>query len=277
MIRNKDNFFRTSDETIIYFEDYGKGTPILIIPGFLCTSKYFSRNIEGLSKKHRLILIDARGHGSSSKTLQNLTIPRMAQDVKELVSALKLEDLTLLGWSMGSSVALSYYDQFGPYKLKKIGIIDSALYPFSPEPFNSHSLAGFNMDGMCDVMNRAVNNHEEYCRGFARAIFKNKPSQEDEDWSAIEMTKTPPWIAFAIYTDFLFRDYVSALSKIEIPVLIAGADSPAIPRGIEMARSYLAYIKGDKEFHAFENEGHVMFYENPDKFNRMVLEFVEKS
>ena len=87
MIRSKDNFLQVSDGAWIYFED--------------------------LSADHRLVLIDWRGHGSSSKTLQNLTMDRCAKDVHELIEYLGLEDVTLLGWSMGSSVVMESYEQFG--------------------------------------------------------------------------------------------------------------------------------------------------------------------
>ena len=135
MIRSKDNFLQVSDGAWIYFEDYGKdkGEPIMILHGFLCSSKFFYKNIDALSADHRLVLIDWRGHGSSSKTLQNLTMDRCAKDVHELIEYLGLEDVTLLGWSMGSSVVMEYYEQFGDEHLRKIGVVDSALYPFSSE------------------------------------------------------------------------------------------------------------------------------------------------
>ena len=43
MIKSKDNFFQVSDGAWIYFEDYGKdkGDPIVILHGFLCSSKFF--------------------------------------------------------------------------------------------------------------------------------------------------------------------------------------------------------------------------------------------
>ena len=82
MIRSKDNFLQVSDGAWIYFEDYGKdkGEPIMILHGFLCSSKFFYKNIDALSADHRLVLIDWRGHGSSSKTLQIslwTAVPRM--------------------------------------------------------------------------------------------------------------------------------------------------------------------------------------------------------
>ena len=176
---------------------------------------------------------------------------------------------------MGSSVVMEYYEQFGDEHLKKIGVIDSALYPFSPEPWNSHSLAGFNMDAMTATLENAFSHHDDYVRAFTRLCFHTPPCQEDEDWVSTEMKKLPVYIAFALYNDFLFKDYTVTLPKIDIPLLLCCADSPAIPRGIEMGRYYRDLVNGNCYFHEFLNLGHVMFLEDPEQFNETILDFVE--
>lgn len=92
-----DNFFTTSDGIHIYFEDRGSGLPIVMVPGFLCTTKFFEKNAEVLSKEFRVITMDLRGQGNSSKTCQGNTIRRNAQDIKELIDHLGLEHVVLLG------------------------------------------------------------------------------------------------------------------------------------------------------------------------------------
>lgn len=49
------NFFTTSDGTHIYFEDRGQGTALIMVPGFLYTTKFFEKNAEVLSKDFRVI------------------------------------------------------------------------------------------------------------------------------------------------------------------------------------------------------------------------------
>ena len=139
MLHTKQNFFETDDGTILYYEDYGQGEPIVLLHGFCCSSQVFKRNIKGLSQNHRLVLMDLRGHGASSKTLSGVTMPRMAQDVKNLIEYLHLEDVTLLGWSMGAQVALMYWRLFGGYGyVRRLGILDATLYPFSDGDWNFH-------------------------------------------------------------------------------------------------------------------------------------------
>lgn len=277
MIRSKDNFFKTSDGTHIYFEDHGQGQPIVLVPGFLCTSKFFAKNIPELAQDHRVVLLDSRGHGSSDKTLQNLTIERCAQDVKELIDYLGLEDVLLVGWSLGSSVVLSYWQQFNKYKVAALGITDSILYPFDDGEWNSHSLRGFNMDAFAMVMGRSIANHAEYCQGFAKAVWQDDTtSLEDVAWVAEEMRKTPPWIAFALYSDFLHRDYVSVLPSVTVPIFVCGANSIAIPRGVDAAKYYMQHISAPSELHIFERGGHMLFYVEAEKYNKVILDFLAR-
>ena len=91
-----DYFFTTSDGIHIYFEDRGSGLPIVMVPGFLCTTKFYEKNAEVLSKEFRVITMDPRGQGNSSKTCQGNTIRRNAQDIKELIDQLGLEHVVLL-------------------------------------------------------------------------------------------------------------------------------------------------------------------------------------
>lgn len=271
----KESFFRTSDGVNIYFEDYGAGEPMVLIPGFLCTARFFQSNVKGLSEKYRLIILECRGHGSSGKSSQGMNMSRVAEDVKELIAYLGLSGVSLIGWSLGGNVVMEYYSHFGNYRLKRVAAIDSALFPFGTEEHNAHSLKGYNMDGCNRTFRGAARDYDAYCRAFVRNIFKNPPNERDTEWVLEEISKCPVWLAFALYEDYVHRDYISVLEKIDIPVMICGANSPSMPEGLRMAEAYFDMVKAPKMFHGFKNGGHVMFYECPDEFNQAILDFMK--
>ena len=146
-----DNFFTTSDGIHIYFEDRGSGLPIVMVPGFLCTTKFFEKNAEVLSKEFRVITMDPRGQGNSSKTCQGNTIRRNAQDIKELIDHLGLEHVVLLGWSLASSIVVSYAAEFEQYKLNGLVTMDGSLYPFSDADWNHHRGRDYNLQNWFDT------------------------------------------------------------------------------------------------------------------------------
>ena len=56
-------FFETQDGAKIYYEDHGKGDVILLIHGWMCSSKFWKANVPELAKEFRVVTIDKRGHG----------------------------------------------------------------------------------------------------------------------------------------------------------------------------------------------------------------------
>ena len=67
MAGTRDNYFRTSDDAILYFEDHSpeKGNPIVLVPGFCCSTRFFENNLKELAKTNRVISFDPRGQGCS--------------------------------------------------------------------------------------------------------------------------------------------------------------------------------------------------------------------
>jgi pimeloyl-ACP methyl ester carboxylesterase len=105
----KSLFFTASDGTKIhYFELAGKGTPVILIHGYTANAegKWIKPNIaQTLAKNHRVIAIDARGHGKSDKPHDPTKYgPRMATDVIELMDHLTIAKAHIHGYSMGGSI-----------------------------------------------------------------------------------------------------------------------------------------------------------------------------
>jgi non-heme chloroperoxidase len=274
----RENYFRTSDDAIIYFEDHGAGKPIVLVHGFVCSTKFFEKNIEGLSKTNRVILLDLRGHGNSSKCLHGHTVARYAQDIKELLDYLNVEHATILGWSVSGQIPLKYNMLFGNHRIDAIGLLDSNLGAMYDEEWNTHGLKGFNMDGYNKFLAMSYNNYEGYCGGFSKKIWSGNDDSAIE-WSATEFLKTPAWISFAIYSDLIFQNGYEMLPKVTVPILFIGADSAVTANGKDLAMKYYPENTNPavyKESHTFETGGHVFFYVNYDEFNRIVAEFAKK-
>ncbi len=115
----------------------------------------------------------------------------------------------------------------------------------------------------------------KYVTTFSANMYKdagNVPAQ-DLEWIIPEMTKTPPWIAMAIYSDFLASDYTRVLPTVRIPAVVFAANSNVYAQGLEMGR-HVAGCLPDAQFVPFEDAGHFLFYEQPEKFNRILSDFI---
>lgn len=269
-------YCETRDGAKIYFEDEGNGRPLVLIHGWNCSGRFWRRNVTGLAEDFRVITMDLRGHGNSSKILSGHTIAGYAQDVRALLEYLDLHDVFLVGWSMGGPVVLAYWRQYlYDHRLSAVGLVDSAPAPFSCGDWNSHGLRNSNIDGMNAALAALTADPRQFYASFTVNMFNNNPSQQDMDWVVGELAKTPPWIAGAIYSDFVTSDYTEVLPTINVPAIVIACDSRLFPAGGEMGR-YLADRISGATFTQFTDAGHILFYEQPVLFNNSLREFAAK-
>lgn len=269
------NYLETKDGAKIYYEDHGAGQPILLVHGFLCSSKFWQENVPELANEFRVVTIDLRGHGNSAKTLTGQTIRQYARDVREVIEHLGLQDVVLVAWSLGGPVVLSYYQQFdADSRLKALGLIDTSPFPFSPADWNCHGLRNYSYDGLNATCAGYAADPRKFAVAFTNKMFKQKPSDADMDWVVAEMMKTPPWIAVAVYSDFVMSDLAKVLPAVKLPVIFFAGNSGVFPSGIAMGEA-LARLAPHSTFVPFEDAGHMLFYEQPHKFNAALAAFIK--
>ena len=280
MAGTRNNYFRTSDNAILYFEDHSpeKGNPIVLVPGFCCSTRFFENNLAELAKTNRVISFDPRGQGCSSKGLQGHTIERNCADIKELLDHLDVRGATMLGWSMAGQFIVKYFDLYGAYRVKALGLIDCPLGAAWDEPWNAHSLSGFNMDLFNSHLTMCYNGNEGYCNFFAHMMYEGIDDSKI-DWCTGELMKTPPWISFAIYSDMVMQNGMELLRKIDLPMVFFGANGRVTANGVELATKWWpenAINAPYTESYPFEHGGHVFFHVHADEFNAKLLQFVNK-
>ena len=89
----------------MYYAVYGSGEPILLIHGGLGHADIWVNQVAELSKTHKVIVGDSRGHGRSTRNEQPYGYDLMASDYLGLLDFLKIEKTALVGWSDGASSA----------------------------------------------------------------------------------------------------------------------------------------------------------------------------
>jgi non-heme chloroperoxidase len=272
---NAPDYLETRDGAKLYYEDHGSGQPILLVHGWMCSSKFWQKNVPVLASKFRVVVFDFRGHGNSSKVLTGHTIRQYACDVREIIEQLGLQEVVLLGWSMGAAVVLSYYEQYrSDARLKALGVIDATPFPFSPAAWNSHALRDYNYNGLNAALADCTAEPRKFAVAFTARMFKQRPAEADMDWVVAEMMKTPTWIAEAVYSDFVMSDHAKSLPAIKVPVIVFAANSGVFVNGIGMGKAIAAQVPHGT-FIPFEDAGHMLFYERPQSFNAALTDFVK--
>src|SRR5215469_2576516 len=112
----------------MYCEQYGAGTPLLMIHGNGGSIRAFAHNIPYFATKYRVIAADSRSQGKSKDPGHALTFEMMADDEAALLDALHIKAAYVLGWSDGGIVALEMAMRH-PEKVIKLASTGANIQP----------------------------------------------------------------------------------------------------------------------------------------------------
>ncbi len=261
-------FFKTSDDVHISYNVCGAGRPMLLLHGAYLSSKVWDKNFPKLAENYQVITMDFRGHGLSTKELYGHSVERYAKDVRELIEYLNLEDVLLVGWSLGGAVVLKYWELYNDSsRLKGLGLIDTSPCPAGNDDWNAHVFRNYNIEGLWNRMSGRIDNFKEENFQMAHKWFLN---QEDHEEDIKEMTAamnhTPPWISSAIYSNFFFQDLKDVLRTITVPCV------SMVPRSKIKGAEFQKASIPNCTLHIFDT-GHALYREDDEAFNQYLLEF----
>lgn len=114
----------------IYYEEYGEGEPLLLIHGNGSSIINMGNQIDYFKDKYRVIVADSRGQGKSELNTDSLTYVQIAMDWEGLVNYLKLDSISIIGWSDGGIIGLKMGIS-NKTKIKKIVAMGANLRPDS--------------------------------------------------------------------------------------------------------------------------------------------------
>ena len=271
--------FTTSDGVRLHYIEAGSGKPLVMIPGWSQTAAQFKRQIEGLSDKYRVIAIDMRGHGESDKPDYGYRIHRLSADVHEFLAAKGLRGVTLAGHSMGCSVIWGYWELYGSDRLSKLILIDQmpmiTANPIWSDKEKEDAGAILDKNSLYDVTNALAGAEGvKTTEGFITGMFTKQYSRDDLNWVIQQNLKMPrPYAARLLY-DHATNDWRDQIPRINIPTLVVGAKTSLV--GWKSQQWIGSQIPGSRVeiFEEAEGGNHFMFMENPEKFNRIVKEFI---
>jgi len=90
----------------IWYATFGKGEPVILLHGGLANSNYWGHQVPALAERYRVIVMDSRGHGRSTRDERPYGYELMATDVIGLMDFLKIPKAAVVGWSDGAILGL---------------------------------------------------------------------------------------------------------------------------------------------------------------------------
>jgi non-heme chloroperoxidase len=273
----KKGWVVSHDGARIYVEMAGKGIPILLVHGWTMSGRFWRRQTAGLSDRFCVVTMDLRGHGNSSKILEGHTIAAYSKDVQAVITALNLRKVVLAGWSLGGPVVLEHWRRYRDEYVSALALVEMTPFPFSPGEWNTHALKGHNVEGMNSAFGALQEDRRAFGERFINSMFKKgTASSEEMAWMQSEYLKTPTPVAVAVYSDYLMGDYTGVLKTVSVPSLAINGDSPYLSFGPETGR-YVADRIPRCRLEVLDESGHMPFYEEPDRFNRIMAGLAQET
>lgn len=265
-----------SDPVQIYYEDLGKGTPVVFIHGWPLSGSMWEYQLTQLPQQGiRCITYDRRGFGKSDYPMNGYDYNTLAGDLKALLDALDLEDVTLVGFSMGGGEIAKYFSLFGGARVSKVVLISSVL-PYMLQ--TSDHPEGVPQE-IFDQMAKAIAaDRPTFLEGFNKDFYSvgllSHPITDAYLTNSLNKAMTSSPIAtLACAKSFSSTDFREDVSKINVPTLIIhGDDDKTVP--IKATGELAAQMINGSVYKVYEGAPHGLWFTHKEKLNRDLVDFI---
>jgi non-heme chloroperoxidase len=247
----------------------GKKT-ILFLHGWPLNHKaYEYQYIDLPYRGYRCIGMDTRGFGKSGKPFEGYTYDILADDVKAVIDALGLRDIILAGHSMGGATAIHYMARHGGHAVSKLALFGAAAPSVTIRPDFPY---GVPKDSVNEMIYNGLNDRPEMLTSLSRQFFYQKLPQSFLDWFVSLGLEATGWSTAQCAMTFRDAYLMDDLKKITVPTLILHGihDQVCLYPLAEVMHSVITSSK----LVPFEMSGHGLFYEERDKLNKELVEFI---
>jgi non-heme chloroperoxidase len=265
----RDGFAETNEIRIHYLEsgDATSTGALVLIPGWRLPAYLWREQLEAFAPLMRVIAIDPRSQGPSTKTSNGNTPEVRAQDLHSLLGDLKISRSVLVGWSQGAQDVAAYLQQFGAGSVDGVVLVDSPVSA-GPAEVNIHS--EFSQIALANISRYAAD-PQQFSDRAVRGYFKLPHPDIDMQRLLDATLQTPTDVGISmLVADIFGADRRPALAKLSKPVLvIASSQSPLL----DVQKEEAASIPSAK-FVVINDASHAVFVDQPEKFDASLWSFL---
>jgi pimeloyl-ACP methyl ester carboxylesterase len=200
------------DGARIWHASYGAGAPVILLHGGLGHSGNWGYQLPALIQAgRRVILIDSRGHGRSTRDARPFTYQRMASDVLAVMDALKVDKAAFVGWSDGACIALTLAMQ-APQRVAGVLFFGCNMDPSGAKPFQSTPVIG-----RCFArhakdyasLSATPDQFKEFVAAVTR-MMEAEPNCSAQELAAIHV---PVTVVHSEHDEFITREHAAYLAR----------------------------------------------------------------
>jgi pimeloyl-ACP methyl ester carboxylesterase len=262
--KEPDNVAISPDGIKISFDKQGAGKPtIVFVHGWSNNRSVWDSQVANFSEKYQVVTVDLPGFGESGNNRQNWTMEAFGNDVATVINKLNLEQVILIGFSMGGPVVIETAN-IVPDRIAGIVLIDNLhdVEMTFPPPVISY------MDSMMMDLVTNPTNEKLVTGGFYK---KNQEVAFERVLTMLDGASTIGWRE-SLHGFFKWNNEKKkeSLQKCQVPITAINSDLQLtnVEAFKKLVPSYQAKI--------VEDVGHVIMWDAPEEFNRLLEESIQE-
>lgn len=267
----------TTEEVNIFYEDFGKGQPVILIHGWPLSYRMWEYQIEEIvNAGFRCITYDRRGFGESDKPWGKYDYDTLASDLNNLIEHLSLSDAILAGFSMGGGEVARFIGNYGTSKIIKAALI-SAVPPFmlktedNPEGLEKEVFEGFKKNIREDRAGFLAGFGEKFVN-YSDNKDRISKDQVHLNWSIA--CKASPKATIDCVDSFGFTDFRKDLKKFDVPTLVVHGDADQIVP-IEIGGKKSKDLISNAKYEVIKKAPHGLVFTHSEEFNKIFIDFLK--
>ncbi|UOQ52743.1 alpha/beta fold hydrolase [Hymenobacter cellulosivorans] len=259
----------------LHYTDQGQGNPIVLIHGWPASHEMWEYQLAELPKHgNRVIAYTRRGFGNSSKTWEGNEYDTLADDLKAVLEELDLQDVTLVGFSMGGGEIARYMSRHGGARVGRVAFV-SAVTPYLLQTDdNPDGAPKENFDKMIEGLRK---DRFDFLSTFGKQFFgvgtlSHPVSQATLDWmQAMCQIASPRATEQDVYA-FAATDFRQDLQAIKVPTLVIhGTSDETVPHKVSGQR--MTQYVPHAQYIEYDGAPHGLFVTEKDRLNQDLLAF----
>ena len=222
------HLIKTTDGTSLYAREWGAGPAIVLIHGWPLDADMWEYQAVPLAEQgFRVITYDRRGFGRSSQPWTGYDYDTLADDLKMVMDTLKVEDATVVGFSMGGGEAARYMSRHGGQGVSKVAFVAAVTPYLLKTADNPEGVDQSVFDGILDGLRQ---DRQHFLAGFGKLFFgagliTSPVSAEVLDWTFQLAMRGSPRATIECAKAFATTDFRQDLAAIKVPTLVIHGDA----------------------------------------------------
>jgi non-heme chloroperoxidase len=265
-----------SESIEIYYEDHGSGNPVVLIHGYPLNGRSWERQERELLKAgYRAISYDRRGFGLSSQPTTGYDYDTFAADLNALLEHLQLDDVALVGFSMGTGEVVRYLGNYGSKRVNKAALL-GGIPPFllktddNPEGVDQQIFEGIKAAIVADRYAYFMDFFDNFYN--VDVLGGTRISDQALQASFNVAVSSSPHATYACVDTWL-TDFRSDLPKIDVPTLIVhGTEDRILPMSATAER--LPALIKNASLVTIDGGPHNIAWTHPEEVNQALLNFL---